>query len=143
MFAMRRRPPFGRYLVVCLALTLGLMSKPMVVTLPLVLLLLDYWPLGRFNAAPAGGWFYVPKANLGGPPQGDTVDHAPRGLSRRPPRKTPDRQTPAASAVENTPSFLWNLVPLLLEKLPLLVMSVCVSVVTCLREKQCHGAAGR
>ena len=28
---------------------LGLMSKPMVVTLPLVLLLLDYWPLGRFT----------------------------------------------------------------------------------------------
>jgi len=28
---------------------LGLMSKPMVVTLPFVLLLLDYWPLGRFK----------------------------------------------------------------------------------------------
>ena len=35
---------------------LGLMSKPMVVTLPCVLLLLDWWPLGRlrFGAAPAG-----------------------------------------------------------------------------------------
>ena len=31
------------------------MSKPMLVTLPLVLLLLDYWPLGRFNVANAGG----------------------------------------------------------------------------------------
>jgi protein O-mannosyl-transferase len=28
---------------------LGLMAKPMLVTLPLVLLLLDYWPLGRFS----------------------------------------------------------------------------------------------
>ena len=28
----------------------GLMSKPMVVTLPLVLLLLDYWPLGRWRS---------------------------------------------------------------------------------------------
>jgi protein O-mannosyl-transferase len=28
---------------------LGLMAKPMLVTLPFVLLLLDYWPLGRFN----------------------------------------------------------------------------------------------
>jgi protein O-mannosyl-transferase len=31
---------------------LGLMSKPMVATLPFVLLLLDYWPLGRFQHAP-------------------------------------------------------------------------------------------
>ena len=36
-----------RYLLVVLALVLGLMAKPMLVTLPLVLLLLDYWPLGR------------------------------------------------------------------------------------------------
>ena len=33
---------------------LGLMAKPMLVTLPLVLLLLDYWPLGRFAAAETG-----------------------------------------------------------------------------------------
>ena len=31
------------------AVALGLMAKPMLVTLPLVLLLLDYWPLGRFT----------------------------------------------------------------------------------------------
>src|SRR5439155_3330400 len=30
----------------------GLMSKPMVVTLPFVMLLLDYWPLNRFIATP-------------------------------------------------------------------------------------------
>ena len=38
-----------RYLVVLLVFALGLMSKPMLVTLPLVLLLLDYWPLRRFE----------------------------------------------------------------------------------------------
>src|SRR5213595_4166519 len=37
----------GRYLAVALCLALGLMSKPMLVTVPFVLLLLDYWPLGR------------------------------------------------------------------------------------------------
>jgi tetratricopeptide (TPR) repeat protein len=42
------RPGPGRYLLVLLCLALGLMSKPMVVTLPCVLLLLDYWPLGRW-----------------------------------------------------------------------------------------------
>jgi tetratricopeptide (TPR) repeat protein len=41
------RPGVGRYVLVFLALVLGLMSKPMLVTLPCVLLLLDYWPLGR------------------------------------------------------------------------------------------------
>jgi hypothetical protein len=38
-----------RYLFVLLMFALGLMSKPMLVTLPFVLLLLDYWPLERFG----------------------------------------------------------------------------------------------
>jgi len=44
------RPSVGRYFLTLVLFVLGLMSKPMVVTLPFVLLLLDYWPLGRlFN----------------------------------------------------------------------------------------------
>lgn len=42
------RPSWWRYLLVALAFALGLMSKPMLVTLPIVLLLLDFWPLGRW-----------------------------------------------------------------------------------------------
>jgi Flp pilus assembly protein TadD len=45
-----RAPSIGRYLTVALVLAFGLMSKPMLVTLPFILLLLDYWPLGRFEA---------------------------------------------------------------------------------------------
>jgi tetratricopeptide (TPR) repeat protein len=41
------RPGVGRYLTVLLAFSLGLMAKPMIVTLPFVLLLLDVWPLRR------------------------------------------------------------------------------------------------
>jgi tetratricopeptide (TPR) repeat protein len=37
------------YFLSLIYFALGLMSKPMVVTLPCVLLLLDYWPLERFN----------------------------------------------------------------------------------------------
>jgi tetratricopeptide (TPR) repeat protein len=44
-----QRPNVRRYLPVALALTLGLMAKPMLVTLPCILLLLDYWPLGRLR----------------------------------------------------------------------------------------------
>jgi Tfp pilus assembly protein PilF len=43
------RPNLSRYLVVALVLALGLMAKPMLVTVPFVLLLLDYWPLGRIR----------------------------------------------------------------------------------------------
>ena len=43
-------PPSSFYYALALAcFALGLMSKPMVVTLPFVLLLLDYWPLGRWQ----------------------------------------------------------------------------------------------
>jgi protein O-mannosyl-transferase len=43
------RKPFSiwRYAAVAVFFALGLMAKPMLVTLPCVLLLLDYWPLGR------------------------------------------------------------------------------------------------
>ena len=40
-------PRLGRYLLTLVVFTLGLMAKPMLVTLPCVLLLLDYWPLDR------------------------------------------------------------------------------------------------
>ncbi len=43
------QPGLRRYLLVLLFFGLGLMAKPMVVTLPFVLLLLDYWPLGRMQ----------------------------------------------------------------------------------------------
>jgi hypothetical protein len=48
------RPDLGRYLVVGLVFLLALLSKPMAVTLPCVLLLLDYWPLGRMRNAERG-----------------------------------------------------------------------------------------
>ncbi len=46
------RPGAGRYALVVVALGLGLMSKPMLVTVPCVLVLVDVWPLGRLR----GGW---------------------------------------------------------------------------------------
>jgi len=45
------RPGLKTYLPVVLFYTLGLMSKPMVVTLPFLLLLLDVWPLKRVSLA--------------------------------------------------------------------------------------------
>ncbi|HLO07525.1 MAG TPA: tetratricopeptide repeat protein [Terriglobales bacterium] len=48
-----RQPDWRRYLVFAGLFVLGLMSKPMVITLPFVLLLLDYWPLGRIRGGHA------------------------------------------------------------------------------------------
>jgi len=53
-----RRPSIPRYLAVTGFFLLGLASKPMVITFPFVLLLLDYWPLGRIQ-----GWS-SPSANF-------------------------------------------------------------------------------
>jgi len=44
-----KRPSIASYLLTLLMFALGLMAKPMLVTLPFVLLLLDYWPLNRLE----------------------------------------------------------------------------------------------
>jgi tetratricopeptide (TPR) repeat protein len=46
-----RRPSLARYAALAAAFALGLLAKPMLVTLPFVLLLLDVWPLGRWGRA--------------------------------------------------------------------------------------------
>ena len=58
-------PSIRRYAWVAIMLAFGLLAKPMLVTWPFVMLLLDYWPLGRINGGPArrslgeGGWSVV------------------------------------------------------------------------------------
>ncbi len=54
--------PFSlaRYLAIAASLALGLMAKPTLVTLPLVLLLLDYWPLRRLQRGPLSGGADIP-----------------------------------------------------------------------------------
>jgi Flp pilus assembly protein TadD len=55
-------PSIRRYAWVAITLALGLLAKPMLVTWPFVMLLLDYWPLGRIGGQPVhrslgeGGW---------------------------------------------------------------------------------------
>src|SRR5262249_35485633 len=48
------KPTWLRYLLVPAAYVPSLLSKPMLLTLPCVLLLLDYWPLRRLWPAPGG-----------------------------------------------------------------------------------------
>jgi Flp pilus assembly protein TadD len=46
--AYTRKQTIGRYLTMSILFACGLMSKPMLITTPIVLLWLDYWPLDRF-----------------------------------------------------------------------------------------------
>jgi tetratricopeptide (TPR) repeat protein len=50
------KPDWRRYASVVVLFMCGLMSKPMVVTLPFALILLDYWPLGRMENSPHGAF---------------------------------------------------------------------------------------
>jgi tetratricopeptide (TPR) repeat protein len=50
-----KHPSIKKYVPVVFTFALGLMSKPMLVSLPLILLLLDFWPLGRLRR----GWTLV------------------------------------------------------------------------------------
>lgn len=45
------KPGLGKYIAVVIFFVMGLLSKPMVVSFPIVLLLLDYWPLARWRQA--------------------------------------------------------------------------------------------
>lgn len=51
-----QKPTWQRYLTLAILFSLGLMAKPMVITLPFVLLLLDFWPLHRTPASPPAPW---------------------------------------------------------------------------------------
>ncbi|MDD4357971.1 MAG: tetratricopeptide repeat protein, partial [Smithellaceae bacterium] len=114
-----------RYAFVLLFFVLGLMSKPMLVTLPFVLLLLDFWPLQRFSDA-------RPKARI---PIPEIKPEASEGKKKKSRKKDAEKAVAAVKAVEVskpvTPEFKWSLIyPILLEKVPLFVLAVLSSVVT-------------
>lgn len=56
-------PSWWRYLPVILFFILGLMSKPMIVTFPFVMLLMDFWPLQRIKSRRIEGAAVMPQAH--------------------------------------------------------------------------------
>ena len=119
------RPRLQRYLAVLTFFALGLMAKPMLVTLPFVLLLLDYWPLQRFEQK--GSVFPVqPEA-----------DKPAANQKRKKSKKEPARQD---IAHEPKPAELkagWTLIrPLLWEKLPLLILTALSCIVTFIAQQR-------
>ena len=134
-----RRPGVGRYALVFVSLALGLMAKPMLVTLPLVLLLVDWWPLGRLRGGPAPS---APMgASAGGRPGGDRSAGQPpgkRGAAARA-AASPGTDHPEGLTPGRTPLPALRLV---LEKAPLLALVAASSIVTFIVQSSGGAVAG-
>jgi tetratricopeptide (TPR) repeat protein len=106
-----RQRSFARYALVIIAFVLGLLAKPMLVTLPFVLLLLDFWPLRRMKIG-----------RRGEEKRGRMTGTGDRNL-----------QPPSQSGFRvETCSFQ----SLLLEKAPLFLLSAGSSIVTFIAQKK-------
>src|SRR5438477_2838436 len=106
------RPSLGRYSLALVCFALGLMSKPMVVALPCVLLLLDYWPLGRMRKS-----------------------HSVGGLERQSAGKVSPRSVAAVRLL--TPAATFR--RLVFEKIPFLLLTLGSCVITYIAQQK--GAA--
>jgi protein O-mannosyl-transferase len=113
-----RSPGIARYLMVAVLFAMGLMSKPMVITLPMVLLLLDYWPLGRLVWGRAPSPVRVGTAALGCPAERSSA--AAGALS----------DSGFAIAARTQPA--WRLC---LEKIPLLALSAGSAIITMIAQR--------
>ena len=122
-------PGIKKYLLTALFFALGLMAKPMLITLPFVLLLLDYWPLSRFQVK-----------NL------DTVQHSegkPQKDTKSKKRKSRKRSAKNAAQAKKIvkSAYQWSLAyPLVWEKIPLFVLAAVSSIVTLFAQQRAVGS---
>jgi len=106
-----RNPNLKRYLALALLFALGLASKPMVITLPFVLLLLDFWPLYRIK-----GWPPLAESNR-------------KGRKNTQPRPDSQASQPDSSFTQA------SLTRLVQEKLPLLALCAGSAVLTVVAQR--------
>jgi Tfp pilus assembly protein PilF len=131
-----QRPKAQRYVLVLVFFACGLMAKPMLVTLPFVLLILDYWPLNRLRRET------LPEAR-----QTKPVESANPGKQRTKTGKkkqaSREERTRTAEPVPSASSSLsWKgVLSLAWEKVPLFALSMVSSIVTFLVQQK-GGAVG-
>lgn len=101
------------YLLCLLLFVFGLLSKPMLVTLPFVFLLLDFWPFGRWS------------------PASKVLNQIPGGNANLPAKKKAGKQKLSSANISAKNKFsgqnIWYLV---LEKTPFFIFSLVFSVIT-------------
>jgi len=114
------RPSLQRYLPVFILFALGLMAKPMLVTLPFVLLLLDYWPLQRFQQK-------RPAQEIHAEAHRPVSVDKQKGTSKK---KYAEKVEAKAEKPADS-KYPWTLLrPLLWEKIPLFALTALSSIAT-------------
>ena len=109
------------YCAIFVLYAVGLLAKPMLVTLPCVCLLLDFWPLGRFAVVLAAAPPPACAGRAAGAARGERPSEtsACRPGRRRPPQSRNGERSLAKQALL-----------LVLEKFPLLALSAISAVIT-------------
>jgi tetratricopeptide (TPR) repeat protein len=125
-----KAPGVFRYIPVFVLLALGLLAKPMLVTLPFVCLLLDYWPLERLNLSSEAD-----------SPSRRAAAERPAALRRKAKR---NQRLPAAARAPQIRAAAqrpWGeqIVRLVVEKIPLLALSAVSAATTYYAQN--HGAS--
>ena len=114
------RPRLKSYLAVLALFILGLTAKPMVVTLPFVMLLMDYWPLRRLEQKEAG-------PGTGTEPDNSLSPKKTKGISKK--KRSPQGKPDAARPAEH--KYRWAAIrPLLVEKIPFFALIPLFGVLT-------------
>jgi tetratricopeptide (TPR) repeat protein len=104
-------PRIGNYLAVPACLVLGLMAKPMLVTLPFVLMLLDFWPLRRLDKPNRQA-----AAEINDPPHGNKRKKKSDGVG--------GLKGAAQAKKPGDHPYRWaSIRPLVVEKIPLFVLA--------------------
>ncbi len=122
-------PRLKNYLAVFIFFALGLMAKPMLVTLPFVLLLLDFWPLQRFEPKKSARQTRTEASRQGA----GSVERAQLSAKKR---KGKSGKTAAGQGTvkEEKPAdrtYQWALIrPLIREKIPLFALTALSCIVT-------------
>jgi protein O-mannosyl-transferase len=125
------RPGLRRYLAVLLFFVFGLMAKPMLVTLPFALLLLDFWPLQRFGPEKSGREIRTREVRPG-------AGNRRKGKAK----KKPPVDSGGKTGTAFDPNSPWvSIGPLLWEKIPLFALTV-LSAILAYSAQQARGGAG-
>ena len=122
-------PRLKNYLAVLIFFALGLMAKPMLVTLPFVLLLMDYWPLQRFEPEKSAQQTRTEASRQGA----GSVERAPLSAKKRKGKsgKTPSGQGTVKEEKPADRTYQWGLIrPLIREKIPLFALTALSCIVT-------------
>ncbi|MDQ5984311.1 MAG: hypothetical protein CSYNP_00004 [Syntrophus sp. SKADARSKE-3] len=119
LYVKDKKPLYYIALIGCFAL--GLMAKPMLVTLPFILLLLDYWPLQRFQRSAKPG-------KISSSPESGQTKKRKQGAEN--PKKTATQKIKEQTV--EPPS--WKV--LILEKIPLFILSTLSCIMTYYAQQQ-------